>query len=169
MNIFALDLDPRRASQWHVDRHVVKMPVEYAQLLSTAHSVLDNNQVGYKVTHVGHPSARWARWSLENYLWLYELFQQTSAEYKYRYGREHGSWVDLGKPLSKPPTRIDKSVPFWPPSIAMSPEYIVMNDWGLPDCVKSYKNYYNLAKRHIHSWSFRPKPDWITDHETGTR
>ncbi len=41
MNIFALDIDPRLAAQAHLDRHVVKMILEYAQLLSTAHRLLD--------------------------------------------------------------------------------------------------------------------------------
>lgn len=41
MNIFALSMDPRRAAQAHLDRHVVKMIVEYAQILSTAHRLVD--------------------------------------------------------------------------------------------------------------------------------
>ena len=28
-------------AKWHIDKHIVKMPIEYAQLLSTAHRVLD--------------------------------------------------------------------------------------------------------------------------------
>ena len=41
MNIFALDTDPVIAAQSHCDKHVVKMIIEYAQLMSTAHRVLD--------------------------------------------------------------------------------------------------------------------------------
>jgi hypothetical protein len=44
MNIFALATDPVLAAQMHCDKHVVKMIVEYAQLLSTAHRVLDGEQ-----------------------------------------------------------------------------------------------------------------------------
>ena len=33
--------DPRIAAQEHCDKHVVKMCVEYAQLLSTAHRMID--------------------------------------------------------------------------------------------------------------------------------
>jgi hypothetical protein len=43
MNIFALDRDPFQAAQMHCDRHVIKMIVEYAQLLSTAHRQLDGS------------------------------------------------------------------------------------------------------------------------------
>ena len=41
MNIFFLHRDPEQAAKEHVDKHVVKMIVEYAQLLSTAHRMLD--------------------------------------------------------------------------------------------------------------------------------
>lgn len=41
MNIFALSRDPKEAAKFHVDRHVVKMIIEYAQLLSTAHRMID--------------------------------------------------------------------------------------------------------------------------------
>ena len=45
MNIFYLDKDPKVCAKMHVDKHCVKMIVEYAQLLSTAHRVLDGIQV----------------------------------------------------------------------------------------------------------------------------
>lgn len=41
MNIFHLDRDPVVAARMMCDKHVVKMIVEYAQLMSTAHRVLD--------------------------------------------------------------------------------------------------------------------------------
>ena len=37
MNIFYLHNNPKVCAEQHVDKHVVKMIVEYAQLLSTAH------------------------------------------------------------------------------------------------------------------------------------
>ena len=44
MNIFVLSPIPQEAARFHCDAHVVKMIVEYAQLLSTAHRLLDGNQ-----------------------------------------------------------------------------------------------------------------------------
>ena len=41
MNIFVLDQDTTQAAQLQCDKHVVKMIVESAQMLSTAHRVLD--------------------------------------------------------------------------------------------------------------------------------
>ena len=45
MNIFYLSHDPREAATFHCDKHVVKMIVETAQMLSTAHRLLDGQQV----------------------------------------------------------------------------------------------------------------------------
>ena len=44
MNIFYLHEDPIQNAKWHVDKHVVKMVTEYAQLLSTAHRILDGTE-----------------------------------------------------------------------------------------------------------------------------
>ena len=41
MNIFVLDKNPIKAAQQHCDKHVVKMILESAQMLSTAHRILD--------------------------------------------------------------------------------------------------------------------------------
>lgn len=45
MNIFFLSEDPEEAVRWHVDRHIAKMPTESAQMLSTAHRLLDGKPV----------------------------------------------------------------------------------------------------------------------------
>jgi len=95
MNIFFLDTDPKTAAQQHCDKHVVKMIIEYAQLLSTAHRILDGNlyldktangrnikrwrlddyreSILYKASHINHPSAIWAREDLSHYQWLWNL------------------------------------------------------------------------------------------------
>ena len=43
MNIFFLDKNPDDVAEYHVDRHVIKMIQETAQILSTAHRVLDGS------------------------------------------------------------------------------------------------------------------------------
>ena len=45
MNIFYLDKDPKICAEMHLDKHSSKMMVEYAQLMSTAHRVLDGKEV----------------------------------------------------------------------------------------------------------------------------
>jgi len=55
---------------------MVKMILEYAQLLSTAHYVPDSDNCEirnkiYTSTHINHPCAKWERDSHSNYNWLY--------------------------------------------------------------------------------------------------
>ena len=178
MNIFYLDNDPRKCAEMHVDKHCVKMILEYAQLLSTAHRVLDGTQltrlsktgrkqtafvlsdsresVLYSATHVNHPSAVWVRKSYENYEWLYQLFTQLLEEYTYRYGKTHAC-SKLVDDLYTPPTYIPKGVGFSEPTPAMPDDYKVAGN-----SVKSYHNYYLGDKTRMFSWKNRPTPVWIT-------
>jgi len=50
MNIFYVDADPKKAAMCLVDKHVVKMILETAQLLCTAHRVLDGQMIGMTYT-----------------------------------------------------------------------------------------------------------------------
>ena len=84
LHIFYLDENYETAAKQHLDKHVVKMIIEYAQLMSTAHRVLDGtqwydktaagrkiarwehphpekDQILYKASHINHPSGIWAR------------------------------------------------------------------------------------------------------------
>lgn len=158
MNIFHIDHDPVIAARNLVDKHVVKMILEYAQLMSTAHRILDENDnpILYKATHVNHPSAIWVRGSKENYEWLYDHFVETCKEYTRRYGKIHLTEQKLLNVLKSSPINIPQ-VPMTKFKCAMPNEYIV-------DCpVESYRNYYNHAKRNLHSWKIgEHKPEWIT-------
>jgi len=116
MNIFVLDKDPRAAAMQHNDKHVVKMILEGAQLLSTAHRLLDGTEridkryvngsmparfrnvkvwdlpdhrdkILYQATHRNHPCAVWVRESRANYQWLVDLTWALCDEYYHRYGR----------------------------------------------------------------------------------
>ena len=96
MNIFYLDRSPSIAAEMACDKHVVKMILESAQLLSTAHRVIDGDEyadkVGlYKMAHKNHPSTIWTRTSTENYMWLNRYFGALCREYTYRYGKHHAS------------------------------------------------------------------------------
>lgn len=180
MNIFYLHNDPKICAQQHVDKHVVKMIVEYAQLLSTAHRVLDGsesivlskrnrkqkvwqlpdnrNDVVYKATHINHPSAKWTRNSLENYKWLAQLWIECLKEYTHRYGKIH-SCNRLVEFLSVAPKNITIGE-FNYPWRAMPEQYKVAKD--VEDyTVKSYRAYYNGAKSHIFKWKLRTIPDWV--------
>ena len=177
MNIFYLHYDTKKCAEMHVDKHCVKMILEYAQLLSTAHRVLDGresitlslsgrkkkvwtiddhrNNVLYSATHINHPSAIWVRQSLENYQWLYSMFRDLIQEYNYRYGKVHKCSMLLSE-LQYPPNNIPKDKPFTEPTPAMPDHYKVAGD-----SISSYKNYYLGDKQRMFSWKNRPTPSWI--------
>ena len=171
MNIFAVDADPKVAAQDLVDSHVVKMILESAQLLSTAHRVLDGvpyfvgktkkwklpddrDSVLYSATHVNHPSAVWVRQCTGNYKWLVLHYRALLAEYTNRYGKHHKCEA-LIVPLSTYPDNlpIGDRQPF---AIAMDKMYIISED-----AVENYRNYYRNGKTHLHKWTKRNPPTWV--------
>lgn len=158
MNIFVLSLNARRAAEMHLDKHVVKMILEYAQLLSTAHRILDGDDVDdslYKATHKNHPCAKWARASYCNYYYLYNLFCFLCQEYTYRYGKIHATETKLKHVLKKFPKNIPKGeITTW--AQAMPEQY-------KDECVvQAYRKYYINDKRNIANWSKRPIPYWFS-------
>jgi len=155
MNIFYLDIDPFKCATQHCDKHVVKMIVESAQLLSTAHRVLDGDTEKpiYKIAHKNHPSAIWCRQTNNNYTWLYCLFVALLDEYWFRYDKKH-KCLDLTPHLSSPPSNIPLG-PFTAPPPAMPDQY------KTGSVVESYRNYYIGAKSHFAKWKRRPTPTWF--------
>jgi hypothetical protein len=186
MNIFYVDEDPAIAAQSLVDKHVVKMILESAQLLSTAHRVLDgypvegvrvNIETGkarkvtawkidderdsliYSATHINHPSAIWCRNSVENYNWLVDHLFALMQEYTFRYEKVHKCFGDLSYTLQSPPHKLKE----W--------------DWTtMPSCmdeiyrisdspIDNYRNYYNVGKANLHKWTKRNPPEWIINKE----
>jgi hypothetical protein len=182
VNIFYLDNDPQQCAEWMVDRHVVKMIVETAQLLSTAHRVLDGeelvvqlrhkdtgkiknkkvwvlgddrNDVLYSCTHMNHPSAIWCRDSVENYNWLVDHLYALGREYTYRYGKKHATIERCFYPLQSPPHGLRTWDWSTPPS-AMAEEFIISED-----PIVNYRNYYKHGKASLHKWKKREAPEWI--------
>ena len=181
MNIFYLHNDPKVCAQMHNDKHCIKMILEYCQLLSTAHRVLDGvetiglspsgrkakrwvladdrNDILYSATHMNHPSAVWCRASKENYLWLYSLLCELSREYTYRYGKVHKcEQIGLIDKLGQFPNNL-KAKGFTEPTPAMPAELVIRDD-----SVTSYRNYYINNKTHLASWkgkvNSRNQPEW---------
>ena len=120
MNIFYLDKNPKLCAQYHVDKHVVKMILETAQLLSTSHWV-SGSEGPYRQTHKNHPSAVWARSNKSNYIWLCELGMELCKEYTHRYGKIHKTQQHL-EWLSKNIPNIPNGE-FTQPTLAMPDQY----------------------------------------------
>ena len=181
MNIFYLDHDVRKCAEMHNDKHTVKMILEYAQLLSTAHRVLDGEQtpwfttaagrkkrewmlyddrqnILYAATHLNHPSAVWVRQSTENYLWLSNLLVALCEEYTHRYGKTHKVERDglCFVLLKNVPANIGNKG--WSePTPAMPDEVKIPGD-----SIASYRNYYINNKSHLANWKKRSIPQWYS-------
>ena len=160
MNIFYLDGNYRKAAEMHCDKHCVKMILEYAQMLSSAHHLLDEENVisndFYKVAHKNHPCTIWVRENAQHYLWLYSLFQYLSEEYTKRYGKIHASWRKLHKHLKHLPKNIKHTKWRTPPQCM--PEYCKDNN-----VVEAYRNYYIKEKNNFAVWKYTTEPVWFSE------
>ena len=182
MNIFVLSECPIESAVLQCDKHVVKMIVESAQMLSTAHRMIDGHQVTvlssngrrikmwkhddpvldellYKSVHTGHPSTVWTTESDQNYQWHYRHFVALCDEYEYRYGKVHSTRTKLEKALSVTPTNIKRTKQITPFKLAMKqfPSCVVEGD-----AVQSYRNFYQTKQdRFTMAWTKRPIPSWF--------
>ena len=98
MNIFAVNEDPRLAALQLPDKLIPKMIVESAQMLSTAHRVLDGDEKAdakglYKKAYENHPSTIWVREDAMNYWWLWMHALTLCQEYRWRFTDESGVGV----------------------------------------------------------------------------
>ena len=181
MNIFILDTDPVVAAQSQCDKHVVKMVTESAQMLSTAHRVLDGaiekrlsssgktigdywalpdsrEHVLMRAVHMKHPCTVWTMQSAHNYNWHYEHYCALSEEYSHRYGKQHGAFYnnEIGQALKKLPQNISVAgLTQFPLAMKQFPQCIVEDD-----IVQSYQNFYREAKADFAKWTRREIPAW---------
>lgn len=165
MNIFVLDLDPRRCARYHCDFHVGKMITETAQILST---VLGGP---YKPTHVSHPCVKWAEGGIDNVAWLLALGDALGEEFEHRRGKKHASSLVIDEVERrffpqlwdiKPPSQFALAMPehIREGALVASPE----------KTVECYRAYYNACKQGFWrlpglwvpaTWSKREVPEWF--------
>ncbi len=153
MNIFVVDEDPQIAARMLCDKHVIKMILESAQMLST---VMHENNVAnppYRSTHKHHPCTKWAGETMDNYFWLIRHFGTMCHEYTYRYNKVHKcqqyfqDFVNAGYHVTPGPL-----TPF---ALAMPEQY------RCPDAVQSYRHYYRAEKARFATWRIRSAPAWF--------
>ena len=151
MNIFATSFSPRQAAYDLPDKLVVKMILETAQLLCTAHRVLDGTdtlegQELYKETHKNHPCAVWVRESRDNYFWAYDHFVALCNAYTYRYGKVHATDAKFREVLWTAPKQASYSG-LTPPPACMPDEFKVEDQGSWPTA--SYRKYLALGKSYM--------------------
>ncbi len=172
MNIFILSHNPIKSAQYHNNRHVVKMPTEYVQMLAWAFydekGTIRLNGVKqydwdtypyeeglyrFNKSHYFHPCTIWARESLSNWEYLLKLAYWTCKEYQKRYNKEHKTYkIILWMIHNPPPLPRQPLTPFTLGAIKMCCHHT--------NIVIAYRLYYRIFKQHIAQWGtkYQKKP-----------
>lgn len=157
MNIFILSLCPYLCAIYHCDKHVVKMILETAQMLSVTHWLCTNNPNKnlYKRTKAfaNHPCTKWIRQSVGNYSWTYILFRQLCKEYTHRYNKIHSCETRFIEIFNEIPELIPKG------NITLFAQ-AMFDDVKHKNPVIAYRNYYIKYKSNFCVWTKRPLPYW---------
>ena len=156
MNIFVLDNDPAIAARMLCDKHVSKMILETAQMLSTvAVSLGYDDPCLYKPVHAKHPCTLWAGKTYHNWRWLCKHGLAMSDEFEYRYNNRHKSSevirVIYENKMGPEQTPFSYRTGF---AQAMPDQYKQTN------AVKAYRSYYLGEKRRFAKWTKRQPPNW---------
>lgn len=178
MNIFILGFDPVSSAQMQCNAHVVKMILESAQMLSTAHRMLDGtvekqpsksgkrvvnywrhptlDDVLYKAVHHHHPCTVWTMACADNYRWHYDHWIALCHEFQHRFGKDHTTFLKLRDVLYLAP-RGTLGIPRTSFAQAMPDEFK-----NSADPVAAYRSYYQTKQdRFKMKWTNRPIPDWF--------
>lgn len=169
MNIFYLHKTTEKAALYHCDKHVPKMILETAQMLSTAkrllckksyHQALDKAGI-YQTAYENHPSTRWVRTSVHNYTWAYCLYLDLCTQYRNRFGKIHSAEKlrpELGNLPAPSSDHQFFSNPWSEPPLCMPDQYK-----DAPSCVEAYRAYYFFEKQSFASWERCAKgmPAWF--------
>lgn len=183
MNIFVLDENPRTSAEMMCNKHVVKMIVESAQMLSTVHRYLDGHEYIsisknkrrikrwshdtdtnnsetrlFKSVMLNHPCTIWARESTGNYAWLASHAISLCYEYTHRYDKIHKTEDLCEWFLSNYPSTL-RGFHLTPFAQAMPDEY------KNADPVEAYRAYYRGEKASFAKWTSRNIPEWFLTNE----
>ena len=139
MNIFFLHKHPVIAAQMQCDKHVVKMVLETAQMLSTA-ARAQGHDVGYKSAYPKHPMTLWVGQSTDNFrrAWLHGM--SLAKEYTNRYDKIHKS-QEILEQLEYYATGNESDI--------TEPPQCMPDQYKTDDYVTAYRNYYVGDKKRF--------------------
>ncbi len=161
MNRFIIEETPQKIAKSLCDQHVVKMPLEEAQMLCTtlwhhAPEYAEEHNL-YKPVHQKHPCTLWAMENKSNYTFAFSLLDCMLKEYTARYNKYHGAtkhfsslwdgkkYLPQGK-LTKHPQCFSgmdelKTDEFYP--------------------VKAYRAFYVADKARFARYRYTQQPTWM--------
>lgn len=181
MNIFYLDMNPRKSAHYHCDSHVRKMILEYAQMLSVGHwtsSHPDDIDRAiefklYKPTHIKHPTVKWCSSSALAYTYVFTMWEELQIIYSRKYKKTHSSNKLHNGLLCMPYKILSKKIngkysfehDMKPPPMCFGREYSHIRKGVDPrnntQVVNAHRNYYKVAKSKFATWGEgRKLPSW---------
>ena len=175
MNIFAVDRDPIRAAQALPDRHVTKMILESAQMLSIVYSphywdigpVMKVDGTPFKTAKGAfkkHPCTIWAADKIENCAWLIQHAMGLLSEFRHRYNKKHGLHQSLwnAKRLFHKSTGEVITIHSMVDGFARAMPEDIKYDKTIDD-ITAYRRYVNTKDWVYYNYLRQPnrRPDWI--------
>lgn len=161
MNIFFLHPEPKICAQMACDKHVVKMTLETAQILSNVHP---ESLAPYRQTHINHPCCIWARETDKQYAWLLRYGINLGLEFHYRFNKHHASFK-----IIKQIARLGTSHIKFPGFNFKNPPQVVPPDCQVKQApggtqnptVYAYRAHYIRNCADFATWNKgRSAPDW---------
>lgn len=176
MNIFWLDINLRLCARYHCNAHVVKMILEYAQLLFSAHWMTDPQfgtdfnkdgtfpigRIPYKLTHKNHPCAVWTRQCRFNYHILAQLALYLCEEYTHRYSKRHATQNLIEWLFNNCPPNLPNDRTFTIPPVCTKGGSAAPPNHNMSDVVRQYRIAYVSEKAHLLKYKNVAPPSWIS-------
>ena len=150
MNIFFLDRDPYKAALALCDKHVPKMLLESAQMLSTAVQANAEKKFDdlYKPAYPKHPMTIWVGFNRDCFRWALENAVYINHQYEQRFNKGHKSFRVIETIYNNNYIDDISNGFFKEPPQCMPDQYKLRSDLY----VKAYRKYYQGAKAYFAKW-----------------
>lgn len=173
MNRFITDLNPVIAAQHQCDKHLRKMIIEEAQMLSTALHDWRPHLYGealYKPVHNRHPCTLWAGASSPNWLWGFAHFIGLCKEYEFRFDKMHMTATKLLHVFCDIRNRDDFESD-WKNTYTAAPQcfgdwpHKTKEDWPVLAYRAYLRDYKPTVMKTAMTWTRRTPPKWFNNKE----
>lgn len=163
MNRFILDYSPNEIAKQLCDQHIVKMPLEEAQMLCTAvrvHAPDYAERHGlYKTAYKNHPCTIWCRESRPNFEYAVQLFKSMLEEYTNRYNKHHASGRHLNALTDAIDLMPEGDFTKHPQCFSGHDDCKTNEDWP----IKAYRKFYAVDKLKFARYNKgRDMPRWLS-------
>jgi len=162
MNRFLVEHNPDAIAKALCDQHIVKMPLEEAQMLCTSlhHHAPEYAKKHdlYKAVHQKHPCTLWAMETRANYSFALNLYRSMLREYTKRYAKQHGAGKHYW--ALREGMRYIPDGDLTPHPQCFSGRNDLMTDEFWP--IKAYRAFYIVDKSRFARWTKgRNMPEWM--------